>query len=189
LYVVKKNSLPENWTSYFCLSSCFAASLDSLTITEDFGADTLASGETAVGSLHINIGETEGTGTVKLKVGDLNNPSDVKSFNIVGTTSTVSVEDNSRLPANFSLNQNYPNPFNPTTTISFTLPKSEHVLLKVYNVLGKEVATVINRQLSKGKHQVQFSSHIKQSNLSSGVYYYKISTNSFSDIKKMILIK
>jgi hypothetical protein len=88
-------------------------------------------------------------------------------------------------PVNYSLSQNYPNPFNPTTKISYALPKSGLVTLKVYDILGKEVATLVNEVKNVGSYTVDFSG----SNLSSGVYFYKLSVGDFSSIKKMTLIK
>jgi hypothetical protein len=82
------------------------------------------------------------------------------------------------------LNQNYPNPFNPSTTIEFTLPKSEFTTLKVFNILGKEVAQLISDNLRQGKHTYNFDG----SNLASGVYYYQLVAGEYREVKKMILI-
>ena len=100
------------------------------------------------------------------------------------TVTTISTE-NSIVPGEYKLNQNYPNPFNPSTTISFSLPKSEFVTLKVYNVLGKEVATLINKKLDTGNYNELFEA---PSDLTSGVYFYKLTAGSFSDTRKLTLI-
>jgi Subtilase family/Secretion system C-terminal sorting domain len=89
------------------------------------------------------------------------------------------------IPETFSLSQNYPNPFNPSTKINYELPKSNFVLLKIYNVLGKEVATLVNEKQNAGAYSVEFNG----SNLSSGIYFYKIQSGEFSDVKRMVLIK
>jgi len=89
------------------------------------------------------------------------------------------------IPSSFSLNQNYPNPFNPVTKISFDIPKSGLVTLKVYDVVGKEVATLVNDVKNPGNYIVNFNA----SALSSGVYFYKLESNGFSAVKKMMLIK
>lgn len=105
-----------------------------------------------------------------------------------GTWSTMinSVEEASgRIPERFALAQNYPNPFNPSTTIEFSLPKSVLVNLKVYNILGKEIATLVNNKLQAGNHVVEFHAQ----NLSSGIYYYRIEAGEFQDVKKMILLR
>jgi len=86
---------------------------------------------------------------------------------------------------NYSLSQNYPNPFNPTTNIKFAIPTSGLVSLKVYNMLGKEVATLVSSNLSAGTYTYDFNA----SNLASGVYFYKLETANFSEVKKMSLIK
>jgi hypothetical protein len=95
------------------------------------------------------------------------------------------------LPANtqvaneFSLIQNYPNPFNPTTTISFSIPSSAFTSLKIYDVLGNEVATLVNEEKPAGNYKVSFNA----SSLSSGTYFYRIRAGSFIETRKMILMK
>lgn len=91
----------------------------------------------------------------------------------------------SEIPNNFSLSQNYPNPFNPATNIKFQIPKTRLVKLVVYDALGKEVQTLVNQQLGAGTYSVDFDG----SNLSSGVYYYRIETGSFTETKKMLIVK
>jgi hypothetical protein len=86
---------------------------------------------------------------------------------------------------NYSLSQNYPNPFNPTTNIKFAIPSNGLVSLKVYNMLGKEVATLVNGNLSAGAYTYDFNA----SNLASGVYFYKLESANFSEVKKMMLVK
>jgi len=88
-------------------------------------------------------------------------------------------------PVNFSLAQNYPNPFNPTTTIDFTLPRASNVELKVYNVLGQEVATLVHGAMPQGLNSVKFDA----SRLASGMYIYKLTAGSFVSTKKMMLLK
>lgn len=89
------------------------------------------------------------------------------------------------LPTTYTLEQNYPNPFNPTTTIRFAIPKDELVSLKVYNILGQEVATLVNQNMKAGSYAFDFDA----SKLSSGVYFYKLHSGSFNFTKKMILMK
>lgn len=94
-------------------------------------------------------------------------------------------ENDPELPIQFSLDQNYPNPFNPSTNINFALPKSAEVRLLVYNLLGQQVAELVNGNLKEGNHSVRFDA----SQLSSGVYIYRIQAGSFVQTKKMLLIK
>ena len=89
------------------------------------------------------------------------------------------------LPEKFSLNQNYPNPFNPTTTIAYSLPKASDVTVKVYDILGNEVKTLVSGFKNAGNYNVNFDA----SGLSSGVYYYKIQADGFTDVKKLTLLK
>ncbi len=88
-------------------------------------------------------------------------------------------------PQEFSLKQNYPNPFNPVTKINFDIPANAFVKLSVYDILGREVVTLVNEYKTQGSYSAEFSG----SNLSSGVYFYKLETPEFTDIKRMILIK
>ena len=101
----------------------------------------------------------------------IDNPTDVKQ-------NLVKIED-------FKLLQNYPNPFNPTTVINFELPEASQVELKIYNMLGQEIATLVNEEKPVGRHSVQFNA----STLSSGIYIYQIKANNFIQSKKMILMK
>lgn len=89
------------------------------------------------------------------------------------------------MPNTFALEQNYPNPFNPTTNIKFALPKTADVTLTIYNMLGQKVNTLINEKMTSGFHVVPFDA----SNLSSGMYIYRIQAGSFTSTKKMLLIK
>ena len=89
------------------------------------------------------------------------------------------------IPDKFILSQNYPNPFNPTTTIDFKVPVNELVTLKVYDVTGKEVTTLINEVKNAGTHSIEFNA----TGLSSGVYFYKIVAGDFMNVKKMVLLK
>jgi hypothetical protein len=88
-------------------------------------------------------------------------------------------------PLNFELQQNYPNPFNPITTIQFQLANDGQTQLKVYDILGREISTVINQELKAGIHKINWDS----SKVASGVYFYRLSSGNFVDTKKMIVAK
>jgi len=94
-------------------------------------------------------------------------------------------EENEILPDKYELSQNYPNPFNPVTTIKYQIPERGFVMLIVYDVLGKEIATLANEEKTVGIHQVEFDA----SSLSSGVYFYRLRSGSFVETKKMLLMK
>ena len=88
-------------------------------------------------------------------------------------------------PENYSLSQNYPNPFNPSTSISFTITKSTFVTLKIFNILGSEITTLVNQVTPSGKYEIKFDAK----NLPSGIYLYTITAGEFVDTKKMLLMK
>ncbi len=94
-------------------------------------------------------------------------------------------ESQEAMPFRFSLSQNYPNPFNPTTQIRYALPAGGFVSLKVFNVLGSEVATLVNEQRAAGSYEVEFNA----GHLSSGIYFYRLQAGTFVDTKKFILLK
>lgn len=98
-------------------------------------------------------------------------------------TNTKSIT--SEIPSDFKLYQNYPNPFNPTTNIKYQVAKNNFVTLKVYDILGKELATLVNEYQKAGTYEIQFSNN----HVSSGNYFYRIETGSFTDVKRMVLIK
>ncbi|MGD8780816.1 MAG: T9SS type A sorting domain-containing protein [Ignavibacteria bacterium] len=98
----------------------------------------------------------------------------------------VSVKKNeTAISTDFVLNQNYPNPFNPSTNIRFFLPKTENVSLSIYNILGEKEVTLLNDELTLGWHEVNFTNE----HLSSGVYFYELRANDFSERKKMMILK
>ncbi len=98
----------------------------------------------------------------------------------------TSIEDeNPDMVSEFKLEQNYPNPFNPVTTIGFTLPNTADVSLKIYDVMGREVATLVSDKLTAGSHSFQWNA----SNLASGVYFYRLKAGSFTATKRLTLIK
>ncbi len=91
----------------------------------------------------------------------------------------------SEIPGNYSLKQNFPNPFNPNTTIKFSIPQKEYISLKVFDIKGHEVKSLISSEYQPGNYEVKFSGE----NLSSGIYYYTLRSGSFSETRKMILLK
>ncbi len=97
----------------------------------------------------------------------------------------VGVKETGEVPLTYALYQNYPNPFNPVTTIKYSIPNSERVVLKVYNILGQEVATLIDEEQRAGVYEFRFDA----SNLASGVYFYRLQAGKFIDVKKMMLVK
>jgi len=116
----------------------------------------------------------------------------IDDIEIMGySNQVVSVNKSAAAPTKFKLSQNYPNPFNPSTTIKYSIPTDKTqvggvlVMLKIYDILGRQVATLVNKQQSAGNYEVKFDAK----ELSSGIYFYRIQLEDFTDSKKMILIK
>lgn len=107
-----------------------------------------------------------------------------KKYGIIEDTNNIAQEN---LPAQISLSQNYPNPFNPSTVIKYQVSEYSYITLKIYDLLGREVATLVDEYKQPGAYNSQFS--IQNSKLSSGVYFYRLSTPKSSITKKMILVK
>lgn len=109
------------------------------------------------------------------------------AFALVGTQGvTVGVGEEDGIVKTFSLSQNYPNPFNPTTTIRYTLSATSRVSVKIFDVLGVEISTVVDRQvMERGEHVVKYDA----SDLATGVYFYRLQSDNFTDTKKMVVLR
>tara|TARA_B100000579_G_scaffold391778_1_gene367255 strand:- start:502 stop:1440 length:939 start_codon:yes stop_codon:yes gene_type:complete len=109
---------------------------------------------------------------------------------VVVNTAVASADEGSLLPSEYALFQNYPNPFNPSTQISFDVPSSEFVTLRVYNLLGQDVKTLINQSMTPGRYTVEWNGNDMLNNdVASGVYFYELRGESFISRKKMLLIR
>lgn len=145
-------------------------------------------GSVYVGSLSNLVWNTSAATVANLSTGIYTaSATDVTNFTYfsVGNAGFVSVEKEEGLPTEFQLSQNYPNPFNPTTTIKFAIKEASFVSLKVYNVIGEEVANLVNEQMTPGNYNYSFDA----SKLTSGIYLYRLQAGDFVSTKKMILIK
>ncbi len=120
-----------------------------------------------------------------LWVGEFKFSSRILRFNDGNITSVETNNERAVLPGKFILYQNYPNPFNPSTVISFQLPVNSHVTLKVFDVLGREVATLVDGTLEAGNHTVTFAPY----ELVAGIYFYKVTAGKFSYMRKAVLVK
>ncbi len=130
-------------------------------------------------------GYGEGSPTPPITAENVIIPTSYSDWIISDNTGIVSVEASELIPDKYELFQNYPNPFNPETIIKFALPKAADVKLDVFNLLGQHVATLLNAKKMAGYHSVSFNA----TRLSSGLYFYTITTNQFHEVKKMLLIK
>lgn len=199
-YVYRDTSLPDFYGKYIfgAWSSSFQAAnglifiaepqeqglwdFDTLQVIHTNGVQNLneyllAFGQDLNGSMYLLTNENAGPSGNTGKV-----------YKLIESTAT-SVSGNTNLPGKYELFQNYPNPFNPSTTIKFSLPERSFVQLKIYDMLGREVASLINNELSDGIHEVEFNAD----GLSSGLYFYEINAVSkggnFTSTNKMILMK
>ncbi|GAB6282626.1 MAG: hypothetical protein STSR0008_13720 [Ignavibacterium sp.] len=121
--------------------------------------------------------------TLYFRSNALNTPTYLIYISGKGFVSDVNDENN--LPKEYSLSQNYPNPFNPVTRIQYTVGSRQFITLKVFDILGREIVTLVNEEKPLGNYEIEFDG----SNLPSGVYLYRIQSGSFSDTMKLILLK
>ena len=120
---------------------------------------------------------------VNCNIHDQDNP-------VAVNTTTASIEGNITLPEVFSLYQNHPNPFNPSTQISFDVPSSEFITLRIYNLLGQDVKTLVNKTMTPGTYTFNWDGKdVLNSDVASGVYFYELRAESFINRKKMLLIR
>ncbi|MCC6865122.1 MAG: Omp28-related outer membrane protein [Ignavibacteria bacterium] len=137
----------------------------------------------------IPAGVSEGNSSVNIFIyktgGNPSTDQQVQQTKVISVTQPVGIHNNNEIATEYSLSQNYPNPFNPTTNIKFSIPKDENVSLKFYNAMGQEVATYVDGFLKAGVYNADFDGSM----LSSGIYFYTLKTPSFSETKKMMLVK
>lgn len=179
-----KNDIPDQWSSSLCFEFCFAPFIDTVSTTAVYGSSPLQPGEKRTFSVHVFPLEVNATGEIDILVENVNNTSYNHSVSFTASTGLTSVDD-FNAPAEFELNQNYPNPFNPSTVISFSLPEKDNVTLKVYDIIGNEISTLLNSSMNAGSHSHKFDA----SSLPSGIYFYELMTSKFRSVKKMILEK
>jgi hypothetical protein len=182
------NNMPTNWSSSLCFGDlCYAPFVDSVA-TSGVSPDPppLQPNDTLKTSIHFITDQVSiATGYVQIEVGTFRDPANRFVLDFTGTTDpAVSVNENNLLNT-YYLFQNYPNPFNPSTRINYNVGEPGLVQLKVYNVLGVEVASLVNEFKNSGDYSVDFNAV----NYSSGVYFYTLSVNNFTQTRKMILEK
>jgi hypothetical protein len=186
LFIVRTiNNLPEGWSSSICFDSCLPGWVDSATTSSEYGSSPLQPGETRLVALHIFPLTNIGTGYAQMQAGTLRNPDIRTTVDLTAIVNPTSIEDENTLVIDYYLAQNYPNPFNPSTKINFGLERAGEVEITVYNILGNKISTLVNGVKSAGNHSVFFDA----SNLSSGIYFYKLVTKEFTQIRKMLLLK
>jgi PKD repeat protein len=126
-----------------------------------------------------------GNYSVRLVVSNGNSTDTLIRTDYISVSPVTSVKGENQLPAEFSLSQNYPNPFNPSTVIKYSVAEETLVTMKVYDILGIELVTLVNEKKTPGFYELNFGGE----KLPSGVYVYRIEAGSFTSSKKMLLIK
>ncbi len=187
LYAYDKNGVQLSWSPLRTQGACVCVAVDD--INSDGSMEIITTGAPYDSNLTVNIWTVPG-----VSFSPSNSPWPMyahdryrtNQYGFIPPDETVGIFPiSSNVPDKFSLHQNYPNPFNPNTTIKFDLTKSEYVSLKVFDISGREVSALINENLKAGTYQVPFNA----GELSSGVYFYQLRTNSSIETKKMSLIK
>ncbi len=183
------DSLPDGWESSLCFGeNCYASFVDSIATAPPFPDPPVQPGDTLITSIHVFTDTSNlniGTAYVRIDIGTLANPENRSTYNFVITNDPSVNVKNEVIPDGYFLSQNYPNPFNPSTKINYGVKESGNVTLKVYNILGVEVATLVNGYQPAGSYEATLNG-LK---LSSGVYIYSLSVNGFRQTRKMILEK
>ena len=185
--VRSEETIPADWTSSLCFGDlCFPPNLDSVATDAGFSLEPVHPGDTIETSVHFfTSAASQGTGHVQIQIGSAHNPDARTIINLTASTEPSAVVKEDNEIKDFKIYQNYPNPFNPSTKISFVIPQRSNVSLKVYNITGTEIATLVNEVKDPGAYSINFNAE----KLSSGVYFYKITAGKFSSVRKMILIK
>jgi hypothetical protein len=173
--------IPTNWAADMCYGLCY-------TNTEIIPPNSTV--DLAPGDVDSTFEVTwtvpsQGIGTQVVRMFNNDNPSQFQDVTFYVRRTTTAITNISSTVKSFELKQNYPNPFNPVTNINFSIPKAQNVSLKVYDMMGREVADLVNQFIQAGEYRADFSG----ANLSSGVYYYTLKTDEFSSIKSMVLVK
>ncbi|MBW7856275.1 MAG: hypothetical protein B6D43_00700 [Ignavibacteriales bacterium UTCHB1] len=182
------NDLPAGWETQMCYDLCYSPFTDSIPLLGD--PDYVLAPNQIDTFFYIDfIGESKGLGTAVVKMYNTADEYDfVQDTFRVGIGSINIEQTGNEISTSYKLEQNYPNPFNPETTISFSIPMNDKVTLKIYNLLGRELTSLLdNEPLKAGSYNYNFNAG--NYNLTSGVYFYKLITSEFTDMKKMILVK
>jgi 5-hydroxyisourate hydrolase-like protein (transthyretin family) len=179
------NDLPSAWETQMCYDLCYAPFIDTISLTSDPPYSILPNHTDTL--FYIDFSCTgQGLGTSIVKMFNTDNPSQFVQDTFKVQIGNVGISSVSFNADNYSLSQNYPNPFNPVTSIDFSIKNAGNVSLKIYDILGNEVASLINNQkLQTGKYKIDYNA----AGISSGIYYYSLSAENFKATRKMILLK
>jgi hypothetical protein len=193
-FIRSLNELPPGWESSMCLGVCFPSTVDTVATTPEFGGTPLDPGETRSFSLHVWAMQTPGTGWIRMLVMDRRNPSDSIGVLFTATAVLNAVAEEDQEPAVLQLGQNYPNPFNGTTRIVYRVPadrafsgreRSGQVRLAVYDLLGREIAVLVDGPAVAGVYTAVWDA----AGVSSGTYFYRLDTRAGSITKGLVLLR
>jgi len=179
------NNLPPSWETQMCYDLCYAGFIDTISLPSD---DPYSIPPNHIDTLfYIDFSCVgQGLGTSVVRMYNVDNPSLFVQDTFKVQIGSVGITNISSLVESYSLSQNYPNPFNPSTNINFSILNSGTVSLKVFDILGNEISTIVNNEkLTAGTYKVDFNGSF----LASGIYYYTLKTENFINTKKMLLIK
>jgi hypothetical protein len=188
MFIRTMNALPEQWQSSMCLDVCYQSTQDTVITTPEYGSSPLQPGEVRPFSLHVYPAVSPGTGYIRILVLDRRNMSDSAAILFTATALPTGVEDRSELARAFHLEQNYPNPFNGGTEIRYRIKDigyGEVVTLKVFDVLGREVAVLVDEPQPPGEHTMKFEA----GELPSGVYLYRLGIGSQEVTKELVILR
>mgnify|MGYP006292830951 CR=1 FL=1 len=190
-----ENLLPDGWTSSLCGGElCFPPFRDSYTIPDPtLGIPALSVGDTSEFHLNFYTNQLADVGQALVRVVNLSDTTEFQELMFTASTQSVRVSDEKiQLSQSFRLHQNYPNPFNPTTTISFEIANTPgiHTRLTIYNSTGQIVATLLNKKLSPGNHEVNWNAMDQSGNpIPSGIYLIELRSGAARKMSKMMLIR
>jgi len=171
-------NLPSGWQTAICdINACYPPDIDTAVANYPPGTSEV--------TFHFYTHSVIGQGTMTIKAIKVSNPSENYTLTFGAKLNPVGIKQISSIVQEFKLNQNYPNPFNPSTKIGFSVPKTDYVDLRVYDILGREVKTLLSEQLNTGEYEIEFDAK----NLASGMYYYRLQSGDNVSVKKMTLVK
>jgi len=180
LRVIKSyNNFPQGWEACICdIVICHPPGVDTAIADYPPGLSSV--------DVMIYVHSIPGTGYLTVRTEKVSDPNEYINVNFGCSYNPLGINQiSSEIPSGFELYQNYPNPFNPMTNVKFQIPKSGVVDLKIYDILGNEIETLINRQLNPGTYEVSFNA----SRYPSGIYFYKMRYGNITESRKMILLK
>jgi Secretion system C-terminal sorting domain len=178
------NDLPVGWITAMTYDLSYPPHIDTIPIPFDPPISIPPNYQDTSFYIYFICEET-GLGTSIVRMYNADNPAEYVQDTFKVQIGSVGITSLSSLIRDYNLMQNYPNPFNPVTVINYSLAAPEFVNIRVYDVLGNEVAALVNKKQNAGSYDVEFNG----ANFASGIYFYRITAGSFSDVKRMILLK